>query len=106
MFPTGSIARTWKVWTPSARPLLTCGVVQTVKAPPSRLHSNVLPASLAEKEKLEVAELLTLAGCAVIVVSGGVRSIVQSRLAGDASVVPAVSVARTRNVCGPSARAP
>jgi hypothetical protein len=36
--------------------------------------------------------------------AGAVRSIVHERDAGDASVLPAVSVARTSNVCKPSAR--
>ena len=50
--------------------------------------------------KLKVApELLVVAGgLAVIVVSGGVTSIVQVKLAGVESVLPAVSVARTWKV--------
>ena len=43
-------------------------------------------------------------GPASIVVSGGVVSTVQVRLAGLGSVLPAGSVARTVNVCEPSAR--
>ena len=39
----------------------------------------------------------------MIVVSGGVVSTVNARLAGDASVFPAASVARTSKVCAPSA---
>ena len=35
---------------------------------------------------------------------GAVRSIVHVRVAGDASVLPAASLARTSNVCEPSAR--
>ncbi len=46
-------------------------------------------------------------GPLVIVVSGGVVSVgattVQLRLAGEASVLPAASVARTSNVCEPTA---
>ncbi len=38
-------------------------------------------------------------------VSGATVSMVQVKLAGVASMLPAASVARTRSVCGPSARA-
>jgi hypothetical protein len=40
----------------------------------------------------------------VIVVSGAIVSIVHAAFAGVGSVLPAASVARTRNACGPSAR--
>ena len=40
-------------------------------------------------------------GCAVIVVFGAVVSIVQVKLAGVGSVLPAASVARTWKVCEP-----
>src|ERR671915_2512215 len=43
-------------------------------------------------------------GPAVIVVSGATRSIVQMKLAGDGSALPAASTARTTNECGPSSR--
>src|SRR5918992_1533263 len=43
-------------------------------------------------------------GPAVIVVSGATRSIVQLKLAGDGSALPAASTARTTNECGPSSR--
>jgi hypothetical protein len=72
-------------------------------------HWNVEPVSLDVNEKL--AELLVDVpdGPAVIVVfgavvSGGGTSTVQVRLAGEASVLPAASVARTSNVCDPFAR--
>jgi adenine deaminase len=64
----------------------------------------VLPASVEEKLKLALAELLGLGGPAVIVVSGATRSIVQLCVAGVASVFPAGSVALTWKLCAPSAR--
>ena len=42
------------------------------------------------------------AGPAVIVVCGAVASTVQFRVAGAGSALPAPSIARTENVCGPS----
>ena len=63
------------------------------------------PASVEVKENVGVLSLVGPEGPAVIVVSGGVVSTVNDRLAGDASVLPAASVARTSNVCAPSARA-
>ncbi len=45
-------------------------------------------------------------GPLVIVVSGAAVSTVKLRVAGDGSTLPAVSVARTRNVYEPSASGP
>ena len=78
--------------------------MHALQAPPSSRHSKVEPPWLALKEKLAAAEPLGSLGCAVIVVSGATVSIVQVKLAGEASVLPAVSVARTSKVCEPSAR--
>ena len=69
---------------------------------PSRLHSK-LAGSVAEKVKLAVVSAVGSAGPDMIVVSGAVRSTVQLKLAGDPSVFPAASVARTSNACAPSA---
>ncbi len=77
--------------------------MQAVQEPPSIRHSKVEPPSLAVKEKSAFAELLGSLGCAVIVVFGAAVSIVQVKLAGDASVLPAASVARTSKVWEPSA---
>src|SRR5439155_1341806 len=52
--PALSVARTRKPWLPSARPLYACGLVQAVKAAPSRLHwkpARPLPVSLPLKPK-------------------------------------------------------
>jgi hypothetical protein len=69
----------------------------------SSWHSNVEPVFVAVKEKLGLAELLGDAGADVIVVSGGVESIVQVKDAGVGSTFPAASTAATLNVCGPAA---
>jgi hypothetical protein len=79
--------------------------VQAVKEPASSLHSKVLPASVAVKLKLALVLLVVAAGLAVIVVSGAVVSIVQVKLAGVESVLPAGSVAWTWKVWLPTARA-
>jgi hypothetical protein len=55
----GSVARTWKVWSPFARPVYALGDAQALKAAPSRLHVKVEPVSLDEKAKLAVL-LLTV----------------------------------------------
>src|SRR5438128_10472786 len=93
--PAGSVARTWKVWRPSASALLLCGLVQAAKAAPSSLHSKVLPALVAVKLKLALVLFVTRRSSDLIVVSGAVVSMVQVKLAGDASTLPAVSIART-----------
>ena len=69
--------------------------MQALQEPPSRRHSNVEPPSLAVKEKLGSPELVGSFGCAVIVVFGGVVSIVNVRLDG-LSLFAAASTARTR----------
>jgi hypothetical protein len=78
--------------------------VQLAAAPPSIVQLNV-PASVEVNEKFAVVLLVGLVGCAVIVVFGATVSIVQVKLAGVASVLPAASVARTWNVWLPSASA-
>ena len=47
-----SMARTWKVCVPPAKPVYFLGEVQLVKAAPSREHSKVEPASEEEKENV------------------------------------------------------
>ncbi len=100
----GSVEKTWKVWGPLPRVPVVWGVVHAVNGALSTRHWNVLPPSVEVKEKSGVASLIVLpsAGPAVIEVSGGVVSggpeIVKLRVAGEASVLPAASVAFTRNV--------
>ena len=65
-----------------------------MNAPPSRLHSNRLSASVEVKVNEAASVFARLAGCAVMRVSGAVASTVQLHVAGVASVFPAASVAR------------
>ena len=104
VLPTASTALTSKVWPPTA----TVGVyvlVQDAHAPPSRRHWNDVAPSEPTNAKVGVVSVLDAAGPEVIVVSGGVVSTVNPRLAGVASVFPCSSVARTSKVCAPSANA-
>src|SRR3954452_2454009 len=72
-------------------------------------HWNVEPDSVEANAKLAEPVATVPLGPDEIdvsgaVVSSGVVSIVHVRVAGEASVLPAPSVARTLNVCEPSAR--
>jgi hypothetical protein len=76
-------------------------------APPSSAQTNVAPVSLSENENVASVDALVPEGADVIVGAGGATvSTVQDRLAGERSVLPARSRARTLNVCVPSARLP
>ena len=68
-------------------------------AAPSSAHWNVEPASVAVKVKVALVLLTEPVGPAVMVVSGATVSTVHVREAGEASVLPAASVARTWKVC-------
>ena len=103
VLPAASVARTSKVCAPSASTAVVNGVLHEPQAPPSTRHSNVEPVSVAVNENVGVLSVVVPVGPAVIVVSGGVVSTVNDRLAGVGSVLPAASVARTSNVCAPSA---
>ncbi len=70
----------------------------------SRRHSNVAPGSVLVNAKDADVELVGPVGPLVIVVSGAAVSTVNVRVAGDGSTLPAVSIARTANVCSPWAR--
>jgi hypothetical protein len=72
--------------------------VQPSQERPSREHSKLEPASLAEKVKLGVESLTGPAGPDSIEVSGATVSTVNERVAGVPSVLPAGSVARTYRV--------
>ena len=101
VFPAASVARTWKVCSPSASALRTCGLVHEANVPSSSLHSNVA-VSFAEKAKVASVARVDTLGPESIVVSGAAVSTVKLRLAAS-PVFPAASVARTSNVCAPSA---
>ena len=104
VFPAGSVARTSNVWFPAASPVYVWPLAQALKAAPSSRHWKLLPVSLDVKLKLALVWFVGDGGAEVIVVCGGVVSIVHVWLAGEASVFPAPSIARTWNVCAPAAR--
>jgi hypothetical protein len=101
--PAASVALTWKVCEPSARPVYAFGLEQLANAPPSIAHWKVAPASEL-KLKVALALLLGFVGAAEIVVVGATVSIVHVKLAG-ALALPAASVALTWKVWLPSASA-
>jgi hypothetical protein len=78
------------------------GDVHGSHVPPSSLHSNVEPVSEELNVKVGVVLPDGLAGLESIVVFGAVVSSVHVDAAGDASVLPAASVARTSKVWLPS----
>ena len=76
--PAGSIARTSKLWLPSASAGESVyGLTQKLQLPPSRRHWKVEFVSEEENWKLGVVSLEGSLGWAVIDVWGGVRSTVQ-----------------------------
>ncbi len=111
VLPAASVARTDALCAPSLRAGVVQGLVQLAHAPVSTRHRNVEPASVAVKANVGVASLVAEFGPEPIVVSGAVVSgggavpTVNERVAGDASALPAGSVARTDTLCAPSARA-
>ena len=104
--PAGSVARTSKVWAPSASDVVVSGVVHEPQAPPSTRQSKLEPGWLAEKANVGVVSFVGPEGPLSIVVCGAAVSTVKLREAGVASTFPARSVARTSNVCAPSASDP
>ena len=104
VLPALSVALTWKVCEPPARPVYDLGEVQLAKAAPSRLHWNVEPVSVEVKERDALVELAGLDGDAVIVVFGAVVSTVHVAVAGLGSTWPSGPVALTWKVCEPSMR--
>jgi hypothetical protein len=106
LLPAWSVARTAKVWLPlPSAGEIVCGLVHEDQLPPSRRHSNVEPDSVELKLKLGDAFPEGFAGDESMVVLGAVRSTVHVREAGDASVLPAGSVARTSKVWLPAVSA-
>src|SRR4051812_50216516 len=90
------MARTERVCCPSGRLSTANGDVHAPNDPASSLHSNVEFAS----DEVNAND----GGPIVIVVSGGVVSTVNVRVAGVESTFPAASIARTENVGRPSDR--
>ena len=104
VLPAASVARTSNVCGPSASAAVVWGEVQVVKASSSMRQSKLAPGS-EENSNVGVASRVRPLGPVSIVVCGALVSTVIVRLAGVASVLPAASVARTSNVCVPSASA-
>ena len=105
MLPAVSIARTWKLCAPAASAGLTVrGEVQAAKAALSTLHWKLAVASGELKLNVGVVSFVGVGstGPPVKAVFGGVRSTVKLRTAGLASMLPAVSIARTRMLCAPA----
>ena len=76
MFPAGSMARTWKLWVPTANPLNVAGLEQLVNPALSTLHSKVLSAWFAVNVNVAVALVVIVPGFPVMLVLGGVVSTV------------------------------
>jgi hypothetical protein len=79
--------------------------VHAVHAPPSRRHCDVAPLSFTVKVTEPLPDSDSAGGEDVIVVVGATVSTVNDRVAGEASLFPAASVARTLTVWLPSASA-
>jgi hypothetical protein len=103
--PAASVARTVAVCEPRDSPVYARGEVQASHVPPSSRHSKCAAESSALNDSDASAPTTTAAGTAVIDVCGATVSTVNDRVAGDESVFPAASVARTATVCAPSVSA-
>jgi hypothetical protein len=104
-FPSASMARTSKTWSPTASSGVSYGEVQISNAVAFSEHSNVEPGSLAENSNVAFENWVVAGGPEVIVVSGGVVSwIVQVWLAGSSAQLPLSSTAYTQKVWEPAAR--
>jgi hypothetical protein len=97
-FPAPSIAPTVNVCVPRRSLSYRTGEVHRLRGAPSREHSKDAN-SLAEKVNVADRDEIEPLGPESIVVSGGVASTVQERVAGVWSAFPSPSAARTRNVC-------
>jgi hypothetical protein len=75
-FPAASMARTWNVWLPAESPLKLWPLVQGPNAPASSAHWNVEPDSLDANWNAAVDWFVGSFGAAVMLVSGGVVSMV------------------------------
>src|SRR4051794_31823749 len=94
LFPAASVARTSKVWLPSASAAVVCGLVQALQLPPSTRHWKV-DDSLALNVNVGVASFEGSAGPESSDVFGAVLS--TRRLATRSLFVwPRVSVATAR----------
>lgn len=106
--PAASVATTANVCAPLASGAVVTGDEHGEYAAPSTLHWKVDPASLEVNANVAVGVVIVdpSAGPEVIVVSGGVASTVNVRVAGVGSGLPAGSVATTEKVWAPSDNGP
>ena len=108
VLPATSVARTDTECAPSPSAAVVHGLVQSAHDPESTRHSKTELLSLDVNANVGVVSLVVPVGPEEIVVSGavvsggGAVSTVNERVAGDASVLPATSVARTDTECAPS----
>ena len=101
VFPAGSVARTWNLWSPSPSGGNAFGDEQALNGPfPSR-HSNVEPGSFDVNSNVASATSDGSCGPLVMVVCGGWRSTFQENAAAS-EWLSAASAARTRNSCVPA----
>src|SRR5262245_59913964 len=77
-----SLARTWKLCPPLARPVYCCGLAHVANGLPSRLHSKRTAVAPPVKLKLALRLVLGSLGPPVIVASGWLAFTVQVKLAG------------------------
>lgn len=105
VFEAWSVALTWIVWEPAARPEPAFGELQAAKAPASRRHSKLEPASSAAKAALaEVVVRIDPWDGDVIVTLGAVVSTVKVPVAGLGSWLSTAPSALKAAVWGPSLR--
>ena len=108
--PAGSVARTSKVWAPSASATVGVwaapGPLQGANTAASKRHSKVDPVSVEEKPKVGVESLVGPEAPEVIVVFGAWVSTVKARVAGVESSVAGRSLWRAPRSCGRPRRAP
>ena len=98
VLPVSSVARTEKVYSPSARLVRSNGDVHALNDTLSVEHSNVACAS-PEKTKRPSFELVAAEGCSSMTTSGAIVSTVQLKVAEP--LFPASSVSRTAKVWTP-----
>jgi hypothetical protein len=98
--PAASVARTDKVWAPTARPAYVRGLVHVANAPPSSEHA-VIAGSSVEKANDALVAVVVAGGPLVIVTVGGVVSGGGTTAHAHTAepTLPAPSVARTDTTC-------
>src|SRR5947209_13179184 len=83
--PAASVARTEKLWLPSASVPVMYGDEQLDHEPPSSLHSSVAPLSVAENPSVAMVALTVPDGAVSNAVFGATVSTVKPREAGEGS---------------------